>query len=136
MRDVSFLALLPRLRTCWMGITTACLTAVLAVALVAAACNGGTGPESCNGTCLVVSNQSELSVIHVYVRPCTDAVWGEDRLSGGVIPSNDEREWSINPGCWDVLMQAIWAAHQCSNLENDVEITSDERHLSVFKGCG
>ena len=75
MRRYSSRTLLSRLQRCSMGLTVACVPVGLVVALVAVACSsdGGTSPGGCTGTCLV-TNQSDLSVVHVYLRPCTNAL--------------------------------------------------------------
>jgi hypothetical protein len=122
----------------WIGSIAACVPAGLVVVGLAVACSkdSTTGPGLCDGTCITVSNQSALSVDEVYFRSCTDATWGVNRLSGAVILQGDEREWSVTAGCWDILARGGTGSDLCSKLENDVQVSSGERHATVFAGCG
>lgn len=128
---------LSRLRRSWTGIIAACVPAGVVLTIVAVACSkdGSTGPGLCSGTCIAISNQSDLTVNEVYFRACTDANWGANRLSGTVILPDDDREWSVDAGCWDILARAASGDGLCSRLQNDVEVASGERHLTVFGNC-
>jgi hypothetical protein len=128
---------LSRLRTHWMAIIAACVPAGLAIAVVAVACGGDsiTGPGFCTGTCIAVSNQADVGVNEVYFRSCADADWGVNRLSGAIIRPDNEKEWPVDAGCWDILARSTLGSNACSKLENDVQVSSGERHVTAFGGC-
>ena len=95
------------------------------------ACSDG-GPGACTGTCIVVDNQSDLKVQHVYFRTCGDILWGENRLDVVLWPGQ-QQEWSMSPGCWDIMVQAPDSeAKMVTRFQSDVEIGPGQRHVFLF----
>ena len=110
----------------------------LAVALGALVLNCGddaTGPEPCEGTCLVVRNVSDLTVDDVRFSNCDDDSWGVNRLGTGRIAPNQSWEWEVAPGCWDIQATADMGDGTCSNGEYGTDISSGDRYVMRFEGC-
>lgn len=82
----------------------------LAAALCVAGCDSfATAPAdfdqgNIGGTnsTLRISNQTAASMT-VYFSPCTDPEYGPPR---GTVNSYSQRSWTVQPGCWDVAVDA------------------------------
>jgi hypothetical protein len=59
---------------------------------------GGSGRAS-----LRVTNQAARTILFVYISPCSDPTWGEDRLGDATIAPGASFSWSELPsGCYDL----------------------------------
>ena len=93
---------------------------ILMTALVAAlACGGGdsTGPKT---TTLTVTNSSAKTLVEVYYSACAADVWGPNRLSEPLAPTQS-KSFPVSAGCYD--MQAIATDYSVAE-RSAVEITT------------
>jgi hypothetical protein len=104
-------------------------------ALIVSCGDDATGPEPCEGTCLVINNTSDLTVDDVRFSACSDSDWGNDRLVGNTIAAGESWEWEVDPGCYDIRSTASTGDGTCSISHFGSDIAAGERHEVEYDGC-
>jgi hypothetical protein len=77
----------------------------LATVFTLAACgdDSGTGPAPTVSATLELRNDANVPITMVHIAPCSEAEWGENRLTGGEsVAPGALRSFSLAPDCYDV----------------------------------
>ena len=112
------------------------LLCALGLGLLLVSCGeDASGPEPCTGTCLVVSNVSDLRIEEVDFSLCSASDWGPNKLGTDEIGPGNSREWEVSPGCYDIRAIAKDGDGWCSNAEFGTQISDGERHVMQYDGC-
>ena len=104
-------------------------------ALIVSCGDDATGPDPCEGTCLVINNTSDLTIDAVRFSACSADTWGADRLGSSTIAPGAEREWEVTPGCYDIQCAAVMGDGTCTISHFGVDIDEDERYVEEYDGC-
>ncbi len=54
-----------------------------------------------DGGAIRINNQTTLTITQVYLSPNTSPVWGNNQLTGNIIPGSSVL-WTVAPGSWDI----------------------------------
>jgi hypothetical protein len=71
-------------------------------------------------TTLILHNNTGVTIWYVYISPCTDATWGDDKLGSDVVPAGATYNWTVDPGCYD--LKAEDSNHNALHQQFDVNI--------------
>jgi len=112
-----------------------CAVACALVALLPVACGDDGGPEVCTGTCIAVSNVSNLTVNQVNFTACGVSGWGSNQLGSAEIDPGEQRSWPVAAGCWDVQAVAPDDGGFCGNAEYGMDIAAGTTHVLAYDGC-
>ncbi len=88
---------------------------IAAAALVLGACGkDSTGPTEtthkdpadpvATATGIRVQNNSQFTVVDVYISSCTASTWGDDRYDGALGPGESTTFDDVGAGCYDILV--------------------------------
>ena len=73
--------------------------ALLVAAAASSGCDDITGSDDAT---IIVQNNASVSASQIFIADCEDETWGADRLGSETIAPGADREFGVEPGCYDL----------------------------------
>jgi hypothetical protein len=111
-------------RTRYFGLSTipALTRSLLAVGVVVLAAACGKGPTDPDGTdntiieppavtAIELQNNTQYTLVNVFIKSCSADSWGEDRYDGALAPGQSATFPDLSSGCYDIYVETSDLLH-------------------------